>query len=154
VVISIQARDDKDLCMSLMARPTWSEVPSTILVRFFAVTWLAIIPQLVPAKAAINAVIPKTIRVVSLLSLWEVVPVCWENSFCCIIVLFQNEICSGLGISWAIAQFPQLWFRCRHGSPHTWFFFHDLPTKSYPSSRYKIPWVLLAWAWEVSPGNR
>jgi hypothetical protein len=33
--MTIQARDDKDLCMFLMARPTWSEVPSTTLVRFF-----------------------------------------------------------------------------------------------------------------------
>jgi hypothetical protein len=56
--------------------------------------------------AAINAVIPKTIRVTSLLSLWEAVLVHWENSVCCIIVLLQNEICLGLGISWAIAQFP------------------------------------------------
>jgi hypothetical protein len=39
-------------------------------------------------------------------------------------------------------------------APITWSFFHDLPTKSYPSSRHKIPWVLLAWAWEVSPGNK
>jgi hypothetical protein len=36
--VTIQARDDKDLCMSLMARLTWSEVSSTTLVRFFAVT--------------------------------------------------------------------------------------------------------------------
>jgi hypothetical protein len=32
--MTIQARDDKKLCMFLMARPTWSEVPTT-LVRFF-----------------------------------------------------------------------------------------------------------------------
>jgi hypothetical protein len=60
---------------------------------------LEITPQLIPAGASINAVIPKTIRVISLLSLWEVAPVHWENSVCCIIVLFQKEICSGLGIS-------------------------------------------------------
>jgi hypothetical protein len=33
--VTIQARDDKDLCMSLKARPTWYEVCSTTLVRFF-----------------------------------------------------------------------------------------------------------------------
>jgi hypothetical protein len=33
--ITIQVRDDKNLCMSLIARPTWSEVSSTTLVRFF-----------------------------------------------------------------------------------------------------------------------
>jgi hypothetical protein len=109
---------------------------------------------MISARAVTNAVIPETIKVTSLLSLWEAVPVHWENSVCCIIVLFQKEICSGLGISWAIAQFPLVWFGCRHGSPHTWSFFHDLPTKRYPSSRHKIPWVLLAWAWEVSPGNK
>jgi hypothetical protein len=32
--MTIQAREDKDLYMSLMARPTWSEVSSTTLVRF------------------------------------------------------------------------------------------------------------------------
>jgi hypothetical protein len=32
--ITIQARDDKDLCMSLMARPDRSEVPSNTLVSF------------------------------------------------------------------------------------------------------------------------
>jgi hypothetical protein len=42
--MTIQVRDNKDLCMSLLARPTWSEVPSTTLVSFFAVTWLAITP--------------------------------------------------------------------------------------------------------------
>jgi hypothetical protein len=35
---TILARDNKDLCMSLMARPNWSEMSSTTLVRFFAVT--------------------------------------------------------------------------------------------------------------------
>jgi hypothetical protein len=30
--MTIQVRDDKDFCMSLMAKPTWSEVPSTTLV--------------------------------------------------------------------------------------------------------------------------
>jgi hypothetical protein len=35
---TIQARNDKDLCMSLMAGPTWSEAQSTTLFRFFAVT--------------------------------------------------------------------------------------------------------------------
>jgi hypothetical protein len=33
--MTIQTRDNKDLCMSLMARPTWSEVSSTVLVRLF-----------------------------------------------------------------------------------------------------------------------
>jgi hypothetical protein len=32
--MTIKARDDKDLCMSLMARPAWSEVPSTIWLGF------------------------------------------------------------------------------------------------------------------------
>jgi hypothetical protein len=36
--MTIQARDDKDISMSLMVRPPWSEVPSMTLVRFFAVT--------------------------------------------------------------------------------------------------------------------
>jgi hypothetical protein len=36
--MTIQARDDKDLCMSLMARPTKSEESYTTLVRFFVVT--------------------------------------------------------------------------------------------------------------------
>jgi hypothetical protein len=139
--------------MSSMARPT--EVSSTTLVRFFAVIWLAITPKLILARAVTNAkTIPKTIKVTSLLSLWEAVPVCRENLVCCISVLFQKEMCLLLGISWAIPQFPQVWFGCRHGSPHTWSFFHYLPTKKLPSSRHKIPWVLLTWAWEVTPGNK
>jgi hypothetical protein len=36
--MTIQARDDKDLYMSLMARPTWSEVSITTLVRCFEVS--------------------------------------------------------------------------------------------------------------------
>jgi hypothetical protein len=47
------------------------------------------------------------ISVISLLCLWEVVPVPWENLVCRIMfVLFQKEIYLGLGVSWAIAQFP------------------------------------------------
>jgi hypothetical protein len=33
--MTIKASNDKDLFMSLMERPTWSEVPSTALIRFF-----------------------------------------------------------------------------------------------------------------------
>jgi hypothetical protein len=47
--------------MSLMVRPSWSEVPSTTLVRFFAVTWVTITPWLIPDRDVISAVTPKTI---------------------------------------------------------------------------------------------
>jgi hypothetical protein len=36
--MTIQARNNKDLFMSLVARPTWSEVPSTTWLRIFVVT--------------------------------------------------------------------------------------------------------------------
>jgi hypothetical protein len=36
--VTIQANDEKDLCMSYLARHTWSEVPPTTLVRFSVVT--------------------------------------------------------------------------------------------------------------------
>jgi hypothetical protein len=44
-------------------------VPSITLARFLVVTRLAITPYLILARAIINAVIPKTIRVTSFLSL-------------------------------------------------------------------------------------
>jgi hypothetical protein len=73
--VAIQARDDKDLCMSLMAKTTWSEVPSTTLVSFLVFVFFFFCSyKKNPARAAVNTVIPKSIRVISLLSLWEVVP--------------------------------------------------------------------------------
>jgi hypothetical protein len=101
--MTMQARDDKDFFKSLMARLTWSEVISITLVRVFAVTWLVITPLAYSSWGLINAVIPKTIKVTSLLSLWEIIPVQWDNSVCCIMVLFQKDM---LGTGYKLGNCP------------------------------------------------